>query len=512
VRLNLKLILGFLIIVLVIGIFGCFNIFANQQIAESYSDLKGYEEIVDAATEASSYAKRAEGHLFLYLMFENETDRGKFFNRHASLEEQIVIIERNATIQEVIDQVNILRSFSDKIIDFGNQLIQLHDENPVTFNLKDNEELLLDLHDSSSGARRAGVSIVDLETSALNQDIEQSINNADIFQRIAIFILALAIIFALITSFLTAQSISRPIKRLRDVAVEIGKGKIGAKIDIRTKDEIGDLSDAFNTMSSRLRESYEHLEEKVEERTRELKDAHKQLIKNERFAAIGEAITMVGHDMRNPLQAIKNATFCINNELSRLPSSKSSSLNMSEMLQVINNSVDYANDIVMDLKDFSTRREPIFLKCDINSLVKETLEHVATSKNLEVITELSCLSEISVDQEMIKRVFLNLTVNGMQAMENGGRLTISTKSEDSFIEVGFKDTGIGMSKENLEKLFTPFFTTKAKGMGIGLSICKKFVEAHNGIIEIESTEGKGTEVLIKLPISQQNGGEAYPGK
>lgn len=511
-RLRFKLILGFLVIALAIGVFGCFNIYANQQIAESYSDLKGYEETVDAATEASSFAKRAEGHLFLYLIFENETDKEKFFDRHASLEEQIVIIERSVAIQEVIDQVNILRSFSDKILYFGNQLIQLHDGNGEAFNLKDNGELLLDLHDSSSGARRAGVSIVNLETSALNQDIEQSINNADMFQQIEIIILPFVIIFALVTGFFITQSILRPIKKLRDVAVEIGEGKVGAKIKIRTKDEIGDLSNAFNTMSSRLKESYEHLEEKVEERTRELKDIHKQLIKNERFAAIGEAITMVGHDLRNPLQAIKNATFCINNELSHLPLSISSSQNTIEMLQVIDSSVNYANDIVIDLKDFSTQRKPMFMKGDINSIIKETLGHVAAPKNLEVVTELSRLPEIEVDKEMLKRVFLNLIVNGTQAMKNGGRLTISTKSKNGFIEVSFRDTGVGVSKENLEKLFTPFFTTKAKGMGVGLSICKKFVEAHNGIIEVESTEGKGTKVLIKLPILQQDGGEAYDGK
>jgi len=109
---------------------------------------------------------------------------------------------------------------------------------------------------------------------------------------------------------------------------------------------------------------------------------------------------------------------------------------------------------------------------------------------------------------MIKRVFLNLAVNGIQAMkENGGRLKVSTKERRGFVEVSFKDTGVGMSKESMEKIFTPFFTTRAKGMGMGLAICKKLVDAHGGSIEVESEEGKGTTFTVKLPIQQENGGE-----
>jgi len=108
---------------------------------------------------------------------------------------------------------------------------------------------------------------------------------------------------------------------------------------------------------------------------------------------------------------------------------------------------------------------------------------------------------------MIKRAFLNLTTNAMQAMKNGGTLKISTKKTGNMIEVSFKDTGIGISKEKMKKLFTPFFTTRAKGMGMGLSICKKFVEIHCGNIDVESEEGRGTTFTVKLPIQHENGGE-----
>ena len=130
-------------------------------------------------------------------------------------------------------------------------------------------------------------------------------------------------------------------------------------------------------------------------------------------------------------------------------------------------------------------------------------------KNVKLISELDRLPEIKADKNQMKRVFLNLTSNALQAMENGGTLTVSTKTANGFVEVSFKDTGAGIAKENMKKLFTPLFTTKAKGMGMGLPICKKFVESHGGSIEVETEEGKGSTFRVKLPLSQENGGENH---
>ena len=207
--------------------------------------------------------------------------------------------------------------------------------------------------------------------------------------------------------------------------------------------------------------------------------------------------------MRNPLQSINNATYYVSNELLRLPVSQKAI----EMLQVINDSVDYADKIIRDLQDFSSTKKSIVKKTNINTIVKETLSQVETPKNIELITELGHFPRIEADKNQIKRTFLNLAVNGIQAMENGGRLKVSTKKTKDFIEVSFEDTGIGLPKEKMKKLFTPFFTTKAKGLGMGLAICKKFVESHGGSIEVESEEGKGSTFTVKLPIQQENGSE-----
>ncbi len=238
---------------------------------------------------------------------------------------------------------------------------------------------------------------------------------------------------------------------------------------------------------------------------RERKRLEEERLKLEKLATIGELATMVGHDLRNPLQSIENATYYLNNEMPRLPIPQKAT----EMLQIINKSVNYADKIVRDLHDFSATKKPILKKTNINAIVKEALSQVKAPENVKLITELGHLPKIKADKDMIKRAFLNLATNAIQAMEKGETLKVSTKKTKGFVEVSFKDSGVGISKESMKKLFTPFFTTKAKGMGMGLAICKRFIESHGGTIEVESEEGKGSTFTVKLPIQQENGGEKH---
>ncbi|MDH5267780.1 MAG: PAS domain S-box protein [Candidatus Bathyarchaeota archaeon] len=240
---------------------------------------------------------------------------------------------------------------------------------------------------------------------------------------------------------------------------------------------------------------------------KERKRMEEEHLKLEKLAAIGEVATMVGHDLRNPLQSIEIAAYYLNNELPRLLPSIPISQEAVEMLKVISDSVNYADKIIRDLHDFSATKELTLTKTNINAIIRETLSQVETPENVKLVTKLSHLPKIRADKDMVRRVFMNLAMNGMQAMEKGGTLEISTKKTKEFVEVSFKDTGIGIPKEDMRRIFTPFFTRKAKGMGVGLAICKRFVESHGGKIKVESEKGKGSTFTVKLPILQENGGE-----
>ncbi len=237
---------------------------------------------------------------------------------------------------------------------------------------------------------------------------------------------------------------------------------------------------------------------------RERKRMEAERLRLEKLATIGELATMVGHDLRNPLQSIENAAYYLDKQLSRHPSFPQVPRTAIEMLQVITNSINYADKIIRDLEDFSATRKPVLLEVNINEIVKEVLSIAEMPENVDLVMELKAPQELKVDKDMMKRVFMNLTLNGVQAMSGkGGKLTVSTEKVKGFLEIRFKDTGVGIPKDNLDKIFTPLFTTKAKGMGMGLSICKKFVELHDGIIKVESDEGKGSTFTVRLPIQQE---------
>jgi PAS domain S-box-containing protein len=246
------------------------------------------------------------------------------------------------------------------------------------------------------------------------------------------------------------------------------------------------------------------LEEKVEERTRELKKSQEQLLKAQRLAVIGELAGMVGHDLRNPLTSIGGAEYYIKKRLKLEANHK-----IREMLELIEKNISYSNKIINDLLDYSREIELELTQTNAKSLVKEAMSLVEIPKDVRVIDETENKPKIDADGEKIKRVFVNLIKNAAEAMADGGTLTISSKQVNGSLEVVFSDTGVGMSKETLSKIWTPLFTTKAKGMGFGLSICKRFIEAHGGSIYVASTRGGGTTFTITLPISHktEEGGE-----
>ncbi|MEM3731709.1 MAG: PAS domain S-box protein [Candidatus Bathyarchaeia archaeon] len=239
----------------------------------------------------------------------------------------------------------------------------------------------------------------------------------------------------------------------------------------------------------------EQLEQKVEERTRELKESHEQLLKAQRLATIGELAGMVGHDLRNPLTSIAGAIYYLRKHLGNEADKK-----VREMLDLIGNNIAYSNKIINDLLDYSRAIELELSKRNLKSIIGEVLSLLEIPRNIKVVNLVKRGVEITIDVEKVKRAFTNIIKNALDAMPKGGTLTIKSRKLGDFVEISFSDTGVGMTREMLEKLWTPLFTTKAKGMGFGLAICKRFIEAHGGSISVESAPGKGTTFTVKIPI------------
>ena len=244
------------------------------------------------------------------------------------------------------------------------------------------------------------------------------------------------------------------------------------------------------------------LEELVEERTRELKETQENLLKSQRLATIGEAAGMVGHDLRNPLQATVNVLYLVQKKL------ESSQYNdLEELLETVSEQVEYMNKIVSDLQDYSRPVKPKLVETDMHQLLNETLSSVRIPEDVKVSMEIeedTNFPKLLVDPSLMKRVFINLTVNALQAMPQGGQLRIKAYRTGETASISFQDTGIGISPENLQKIFQPLFTTKAKGQGFGLAVCKRLIEGHGGNIMVESKAGRGTTFTVEIPRQESN--------
>jgi len=259
--------------------------------------------------------------------------------------------------------------------------------------------------------------------------------------------------------------------------------------------ENAQLIDSLRIARQQLEEYTEQLEQKVEERTRELKKSQEKLLRTQRLAVIGEMAGMVGHDLRNPLTSIAGAGYYLKKRLSLEANDR-----INEMLEVIERNIAYSNKVINDLLDYSREIELEPKESTPKLMVKEALSLVEIPKNFRVIDLTENKPRIRVDVEKITRTFVNIIKNAVEAMPKGGTLKIKSRKTGGRVEIAFSDTGVGMSKETLKKLWTPLFTTKAKGMGFGLPLCKRFTEAHGGTICVESTIGKGTTFTVTLPL------------
>jgi len=227
----------------------------------------------------------------------------------------------------------------------------------------------------------------------------------------------------------------------------------------------------------------------------ERKKMQEGLLKSQRFAAIGETAAMVGHDLRNPLQGMAGAVYNLKTEEESKLSKEGR-----EMLQLIEEGIGRSDKIISDLLEYSRELHLELSETNVKSITKDALEKVKIPKGIRVANSTKNEPTIALDLEKMRRVFLNLTLNAVDAMPKGGTLTIaSTRSGDN-IHITFKDTGEGMTTETLAKIWSPLFTTKAKGMGFGLAIAKRLVEAHGGSISVETKLGKGSTFTVTLPM------------
>ena len=280
--------------------------------------------------------------------------------------------------------------------------------------------------------------------------------------------------------------------------IKDGHGNITSAVEIAIDiTERKKAEDHRKVLERKVKNYSEHLKCMVDLRTAQLKDANERLVKSERFAAIGELAGMIGHDLRNPLAGIKNATYYLKKKGTTI-----SEAQIQEMIEIIDKAIDHSDKIINDLLDYSREMHLELTKYSAYVLVSETLEMIEVPDRIKIVNRVQQKDWIWVNTDKMLRVFINLVNNAIDAMPEKGTLEISSCQRNDCIEIVFADTGKGIPEEIMEKLFTPLFTTKAQGMGFGLAICKRIIEAHGGTIKVKSEVNKGTKFMIGLPIKR----------
>ena len=319
---------------------------------------------------------------------------------------------------------------------------------------------------------------------------------AQIYASSQFFSLSMLIMIGLLTGgvlLIFERFVRRPLRDLSTKMAMVEAGDLSAHLDPSHPDEVGQLMESFNSMVERLNRAQAELEQYH----------FQQMERADRLASVGEMSAGIAHEIKNPLAGISGA-------ITILASDFPADDPRHEVIAKVLEQIARLDRVTNDLLYFGKPGEPVFTWVDVNELLKNTLFFVAQhpeARNVHQVQELTRnLPPVWVDEKQLQQVFFNVIINAIQAMKSGGTLFISTEqcevNGQQVIHVIIGDSGPGILPEDLERIFTPFFTTKTQGTGLGLAICRQLVERQGGKIKVTSRLGEGTRVTIELPVTQ----------
>lgn len=307
-----------------------------------------------------------------------------------------------------------------------------------------------------------------------------------LLQRIvaALFVFGVGILFII---FL-ANRYTKPIEEVVEAARLVAGGDLNQELRTERKDEIGELTNSFNFMVTKLRE-----ERELEERLR----------KAEHLAGIGQFSGSIAHEIKNPLNFI---SLSIDHIREKYRPRAEDDKDFNTLITNIKKEIQRVSSFAESFLEYSRPLELAFQKTDIGKLFEDVLSLVmakAHKEDIEIITDYQALPELSIDPEFIKTCLYNVILNAFQSMPAGGVLTITTKIADDRFWIIVTDTGEGLPEEKASRVFDPFFTTKSKGLGLGLALTKRVIEEHKGKVDFKSVNGSGSTVSILLPLKKE---------
>ncbi len=332
----------------------------------------------------------------------------------------------------------------------------------------------------------------------------------------------LILLTALVKGGFIRKMIHNPIKKLNAATQEVANLNLDHKVDINSRDELGDLAYSFNKMTYHLKEANEaiqdwssQLESRVKEKTRELEKTQSQLIMAEKMAAMGELSAMVAHEINNPLSGILSYAKVSSRYLSQENISSEMLETVKKNLTFIGTETKRCGNIVKNLLLFARKTSGEIKEEHLNTIIDnsiEVIDHSVKMKELTLVKELDPNNDIiQCDASGIQQILVALIINAIEAVPRGGKITVGTDSrtEKDRIRIMVMDNGKGIPDDVLPHIFEPFFSTKVKSTGLGLSVVYGIVEHHGGVIDVKSKVDEGTVFTIALPrVSPKKDGQS----
>jgi len=280
-----------------------------------------------------------------------------------------------------------------------------------------------------------------------------------------------------------------------DAEVSLNRFELEGRVFVQAI--VRDVSERV-AMARELKLFNERLEVEVEKKTAALMKAREKNIRSEKLAGLGKLAGMVSHELRNPLGVMRNSVAFLKMKLGKGESEEK----ILRHLEILDEEVTISDKIIGNTLAFGKALAPVLVDIDVNGVLAKLVADLFAPENIAVDLKLEKnLPLIKADMIQTNQLFTNVILNALDAMPSGGSLVITTSSAKNSVKVEIEDTGCGILKENLKKIFDPLFTTKSHGTGLGLAICNDIVERLNGKLKIKSEVGKGTMVTVKIPVA-----------